>query len=215
MKISRQNLETLDFAKADGLLTAVVQHARSGEVLMVGWMNREALELTLERHRAVFWSRSRRCLWEKGETSGHTLHVEAVHADCDRDTLLVLATPVGPVCHEGTRHCFGDDVLIERGTLPDQDSLHFLAELEAVVTQRLSDGDGSSYTRRLVESGPARVAQKVGEEGVEVALAAVTADADKLVGESADLLYHLIVLLRSKGLTLGDVTKELARRHRR
>lgn len=214
MRITAQNLDTLDFTKGDGLLTAVVQHAHSGEVLMVGWMTREALEHTLQRHRAVFWSRSRRCLWEKGESSGHTLHVVAVHADCDRDTLLVLATPVGPVCHEGTRHCFGDAVLIEAETVSSPSTLHFLAELELVVTQRLTEGDGSSYTRRLVESGPARVAQKVGEEGVEVALAAVTADADKLVGESADLLYHLIVLLRSKDLTLADVTKELARRHR-
>lgn len=208
MKVSSQNLDQLDFAKGEGLLTAVVQHASSGEVLMVGWMNREALEETLQRGRAVFWSRSRRCLWEKGETSGHTLQVVEAHADCDRDTLLVLAKPAGPVCHEGTRHCFGDDALLEASPL------HFLAQLEQVVSHRLSGSDSSSYTRRLVEAGPARVAQKVGEEGVEVALAAVTADADKLVGESADLLYHLIVLLRSKGLGLEDVARELERRHK-
>ena len=208
MKVSAQNLDQLDFAKGEGLLTAVVQHASSGEVLMVGWMNREALEATLQRGRAVFWSRSRQCLWEKGETSGHTLQVVDVHADCDRDTLLLLAKPAGPVCHEGTRHCFGDDALLEANPL------HFLAQLEQVVSQRLSAGDSGSYTRRLVDAGPARVAQKVGEEGVEVALAAVTADADKLVAESADLLYHLIVLLRSKGLGLEDVAHELARRHK-
>lgn len=208
MKVSSQNLDQLDFAKGEGLLTAVVQHASSGEVLMVGWMNREALEQTLKRSRAVFWSRSRQCLWEKGETSGHTLQVVDVHADCDRDTLLLLAQPAGPVCHQGTRHCFGDDALLEANPL------HFLAQLQQVVSQRLSGNDSSSYTRRLVEAGPARVAQKVGEEGVEVALAAVTADADKLVGESADLIYHLIVLLRSKGLGLEDVARELARRHK-
>jgi phosphoribosyl-ATP pyrophosphohydrolase/phosphoribosyl-AMP cyclohydrolase len=208
MKVSSQNLDQLDFVKGEGLLTAVVQHASSGEVLMVGWMNREALEKTLQRSRAVFWSRSRQCLWEKGETSGHTLQVIEIHADCDRDTLLLLAQPAGPVCHEGTRHCFGDDALLEAHPL------HFLAQLQQVVSQRLSRNDSSSYTRRLVEAGPARVAQKVGEEGVEVALAAVTADADKLVGESADLIYHLIVLLRSKGLGLEDVARELERRHK-
>lgn len=209
MKVTSENLLRLDFAKGEGLLTAVVQHAATGEVLMVGWMNREALDETLQRGRAVFWSRSRQCLWEKGETSGHTLHVVDVHADCDRDTLLVLAKPVGPVCHEGTRHCFGDQRLLE------DSPVQFLAELEQVISQRLTDGDSNSYTRRLVEAGPARVAQKVGEEGVEVALAAVAADADKLVSESADLLYHLIVLLRSKGLGLEEVSRELAQRHRR
>jgi phosphoribosyl-ATP pyrophosphohydrolase/phosphoribosyl-AMP cyclohydrolase len=208
MKLSAQNLDQLDFAKGEGLLTAVVQHASSGEVLMVGWMNREALRETLQRGRAVFWSRSRQCLWEKGEISGHTLQLVDVHADCDRDTLLVLAKPAGPVCHKGTRHCFGDDELLEANPL------RFLAQLEQVVSQRLSADDCSSYTRRLLEAGPARVAQKVGEEGVEVALAAVTADVDKLVAESADLLYHLIVLLRSKGLGLEDVARELARRHK-
>jgi phosphoribosyl-ATP pyrophosphohydrolase/phosphoribosyl-AMP cyclohydrolase len=209
MKVTTENLLRLDFAKGEGLLTAVVQHAATGEVLMVGWMNREALDETLQRGRAVFWSRSRQCLWEKGETSGHTLHVVDVHVDCDRDTLLVLAKPVGPVCHEGTRHCFGDQRLLE------DSPVRFLAELEQVISQRLTDGDSNSYTRRLVEAGPARVAQKVGEEGVEVALAAVSADADKLVSESADLVYHLIVLLRSKGLGLEEVSRELAQRHRR
>lgn len=208
MKVTTENSLQLDFAKSEGLLTAVVQHADSGEVLMVAWMNREALDETLRRGRAVFWSRSRQCLWEKGETSGHTLNVVDVHADCDRDTLLVLARPSGPVCHEGTRHCFGDERLLE------DSPLHFLAQLEQVVSQRLADGDSNSYTRRLVEAGAARVAQKVGEEGVEVALAAVTADADKLVSESADLLYHLIVLLRSKNLGLAEISRELARRHR-
>jgi len=213
MIVSMENAAELDFAKGEGLLTAVVQHASSGEVLMVGWMTREALEETLRRGRAVFWSRSRQCLWEKGETSGHTLHVTAVHADCDRDTLLVLATPDGAVCHKGTRHCFGDAALIGNSVNRDQGPLAFLMTLENVVTQRLTEGDSQSYTRRLVEAGPARVAQKVGEEGVEVALAALSADTDKLVSESADLLYHLIVLLRSKGLGLEAVSRELARRH--
>ncbi|MBU3673316.1 MAG: phosphoribosyl-AMP cyclohydrolase, partial [Sinobacteraceae bacterium] len=156
MKVTMENLTELDFAKGEGLLTAVVQHASSGEVLMVGWMTQEALAETLQRGRAVFWSRSRQCLWEKGETSGHTLHVAEVHADCDRDTLLVLATPIGAVCHEGTRHCFGDDHLVGSAAARDLAPLEFLVKLEQVITQRLTVGDSQSYTRRLVEAGPAR-----------------------------------------------------------
>lgn len=202
------DLSRLDFAKSDGLIPAIVQHAERGSVLMLGYMNREALLATLERRRVVFFSRSRQQLWEKGETSGHTLELVGVHADCDRDTLLVLARPVGPVCHTGTATCFGD------APLTGGESLAFLAELERIIEQRISAGGESSYTARLFAEGTTRLAQKVGEEGVETALAAVTAEEPALLGEAADLLFHLAVLLRARGLSLSRVAAELESRHR-
>ena len=203
------DIATLDFRKTGGLLPAVVQHAKSGTVLMLGYMNREALHETLTRRRVVFFSRSRQCLWEKGETSGHTLELAAVRADCDRDTLLVTALPAGPVCHLGTATCFGDDSPADVGRLA------FLGALEAVIAQRMADRPEGSYTARLYAEGPKRMAQKVGEEGLEVALAAVTETDDKLVAESADLLYHLLLLLKSRGLRLEHVVAELESRHAR
>ena len=201
------DIATLDFDKAGGLLPAVVQHAENGAVLMLGYMNREALRETLTRRRVVFYSRSRRCLWEKGETSGHTLELRGVRTDCDRDALLVTAVPQGPVCHLGTVTCFGDDAGTGAGRLA------FLGALEAVIAQRMADRPEGSYTARLYAEGPKRIAQKVGEEGVEVALAAVAEPDDKLVAESADLLYHLLLLLRSRGLRLERVVAELESRH--
>ncbi len=201
------DIDTLDFDKAGGLLPAIVQHARSGVVLMLGYMNREALRETLARGRVVFFSRSRQRLWEKGETSGHTLEFAAVRTDCDRDALLVTALPAGPVCHLGTADCFGGDP-------PAQASrLAFLGELETVIAQRIAERPEGSYTARLYAEGPKRIAQKVGEEGLEVALAAVAEPDDKLVGEAADLLYHLLLLLRSRGLGLEQVVAELKSRH--
>jgi phosphoribosyl-ATP pyrophosphohydrolase/phosphoribosyl-AMP cyclohydrolase len=203
-----EQVSELDWDKNDGLLPAIVQDARSGQVLMLAYMNRESLRITLTQKRATFFSRSRNRLWTKGESSGNWLHVVAVETDCDQDTLLVLANPDGPTCHLGTRSCFGDDVT------SDAASLSFLMRLESVIAQRISDRPEGSYTARLWSEGPTRIAQKVGEEGVEVALAAVTQEDERLIGESADLLYHLALLLKSRNLSLTTVVRELEQRHR-
>lgn len=200
------DIATLDFDKTGGLLPAIVQHAQNGAVLMLGYMSREALRETLTRRRVVFYSRSRQCLWEKGETSGHTLALADVRTDCDRDALLVTALPAGPVCHLNTATCFGDEA-------PTAGRLAFLRELEGVIARRMTDRPEGSYTARLHAEGPKRIAQKVGEEGLEVALAAVAETDDKLVAESADLLYHLLLLLKSRGLRLEHVVAELESRH--
>jgi phosphoribosyl-ATP pyrophosphohydrolase/phosphoribosyl-AMP cyclohydrolase len=201
------DIDTLDFAKSDGLLPAVVQHAQTGAVLMVGYMNREAVRETLARGHVVFFSRSRQRLWEKGETSGHFLELREIRTDCDRDALLVTATPTGPVCHVGTATCFGD------GPVTRGERLAFLAGLEGVIEQRIADSPQGSYTARLFAEGPKRIAQKVGEEGLEVALAAAVESDDKVVSESADLIFHLLVLLKSRGLSFESVVAELQSRH--
>ena len=200
---------TIDFAKGGGLVPAIVQDADSGAVLMLAYMNREALDETLKRRRAVFYSRSKQRLWEKGETTGHTLELVDVAVDCDADTLLVTARPKGPACHNGTLTCFGDE---PRAAATD---IAFLARLEAIIAQRAAEKPDASYTAKLLEKGIARVAQKVGEEGVELALAGVADTNDKVIGESADLLFHLLVLLRARGVKLSEVTQELERRHRK
>ena len=205
MKIDQ--VKDLAWAKGSGLLPAVIQHARTGAVLMVGYMNREALRRTLEEGRVVFFSRTRDRLWEKGETSGHSLNVVSVTPDCDLDTLLVLADPTGPVCHQGTPTCFADQ------PPTDAESLAFLAELEAIIASRLANRPPGSYTARLFAEGPSRIAQKIGEEGVEVALAAVQADTQALIGETADLIYHLLLLVKSRNLSLAHVVSELKSRH--
>ena len=201
------DLPELDFGKSGGLLPAIVQHCDSGAVLMLGYMNPEALRETLRRRRVVFYSRTRRRLWEKGETSGNTLELVSVRADCDRDALLIAARPAGAVCHLGTRTCFGElpGIAAER--------LAFLSELESVLARRILERPTGSYTARLCAGGPKRIAQKVGEEGVEVALAAVAETDEKLIAESADLLFHLLVLLKSRGLGLERIVAELERRH--
>jgi len=198
----------LDWQKNDGLMPAIVQDARSGQVLMFAHMNREALRATLAQRHVTFFSRSRQQLWTKGETSGHWLHVVDVVTDCDKDVVLVLAHPEGPTCHLGTQSCFGDAVAT------DAAGLSFLMRLESVIAQRISDRPEGSYTARLWSEGPTRIAQKVGEEGVEVALAAVTQDDERLIGESADLLYHLALLLKSRNLSLATVVRELEQRHK-
>jgi phosphoribosyl-AMP cyclohydrolase / phosphoribosyl-ATP pyrophosphohydrolase len=205
--LTSAEISRLDFAKGGGLLPAVVQHAGTGAVLMLGFMNHAALSATLERHRVVFFSRSRQRLWEKGETSGNALLLEDVRSDCDADTLLITAWPQGPVCHTGARTCFGDEALTAA------ERLSFLAELERIVERRAAERPEGSYTARLLADGPRRLAQKVGEEGVEVALAAVAETDEKVVAESADLLFHLLVLLRGRGLSLADVVRELEARH--
>jgi phosphoribosyl-ATP pyrophosphohydrolase/phosphoribosyl-AMP cyclohydrolase len=203
------DLDALDFGKGRGLLPAVVQHAGSGAVLMLGYMNREALEATLAHGRVVFFSRSRQRLWEKGETSCHRLEVDKVLADCDGDALLVSAWPKGPTCHLGTATCFGD------GTVTDTGQLTFLSELERVIGERISEQPEGSYTAKLVASGVKRMAQKVSEEGLEVALAAAAGNDDEVVAETADLFYHLLVLLKARGLSLSRVTTELQERHQK
>lgn len=201
-------LRQLDWDKGDGLLPAVVQDASSGRVLMLGYMNAEALERTLQERRVTFYSRSRNALWTKGETSGHFLELVQVVGDCDDDSLLVLAHPSGPTCHNGTVSCFAG------ARDPDATGLAFLGKLEAIVAERIASNDpDASYTARLVEKGIGRIAQKVGEEGVETALAAVSRDDDELVGESADLLFHLLVLLKARNLPLARVVSELSSRH--
>jgi phosphoribosyl-ATP pyrophosphohydrolase/phosphoribosyl-AMP cyclohydrolase len=201
------DIDRLDFDKGGGLIPAIVQHVETGAVLMLGFMNREALQATLDRGRVVFYSRSRQRLWEKGETSGHHLELSAVHADCDSDTLLVIARPHGPVCHRGTETCFGE------GSPRAGGELAFLAALEHIIEQRIAGKPEGSYTARLYAEGPKRLAQKVGEEGLEVALAAVAESDDKMVAEAADLLFHLLVLLKSRNVRLAHVVEELRSRH--
>lgn len=196
---------TLDWSKGNGLLPAVIQHALDGRVLMQGWMNRDALAHTLDTGRVTFWSRSRKRLWTKGETSGHVLELKSIHADCDADVLLILAEPRGPVCHLGSDTCFGDTA---------QPGLAFLGQLDRLIARRHAERPAASYTTRLFESGLRRMAQKVGEEGVEAALAAVAEDEPALIGEAADLVFHLLVLLRARGLGLADVAACLRQRHR-
>ena len=207
MKLQLSDIEALAWDKQAGLIPAIVQHATSGAVLMLAYMNRDALRATLERGRAVFYSRSRQQLWEKGQSSGHTLRVTAIRKDCDSDTLLVSALPDGPACHLGTASCFGD----EPASVGEQ--LAFLAELEAIIALRIAGSPESSYTASLYGKGTSRMAQKVGEEGLEVALAAVGETDGRLLGESADLVYHLLVLLRSRGLGIQAVVDELRDRH--
>jgi phosphoribosyl-AMP cyclohydrolase / phosphoribosyl-ATP pyrophosphohydrolase len=207
-RLTLADIARLDFAKGGGLLPAVVQHAGTGSVLMVGFMNSDAVRATLERGRVVFFSRSKQRLWEKGETSGHHLVLADIVSDCDADTLLVTAWPQGPVCHTGTRTCFGDQ------PLSAAESLAFLAQLERIVDQRIRERPEGSYTARLFAEGAGRLAQKVGEEGLEVALAAVSQSDERLIGEAADLLFHLLVLLRSRNLALTRVVAELEMRHR-
>jgi len=201
------DVDRIDFAKSDGLVPAIVQDADTGAVLMLGYMNREAVEQTLARKRAVFFSRSKQRLWEKGETTGHTLDLVDVAMDCDNDTLLITARPRGPACHNGTITCFGDE---PRSAAT---SIAFLAKLESVVAQRAAEKPEDSYTARLLGKGINKVAQKVGEEGVETALAGVNESDQKLVEESADLLFHLLVLLCARGLPLAQVVRQLESRH--
>jgi phosphoribosyl-ATP pyrophosphohydrolase/phosphoribosyl-AMP cyclohydrolase len=205
--VTLDDVGSLDWSKGGGLVPAIVQHARTGRVLMLGYMNETALRQTLATGRVVFLSRSRDALWIKGETSGHFLNVVDVSTDCDADALLVLADPVGPTCHKGTESCFAE------AAPPDAQRLAFLALLENIIANRIADQPDDSYTAKLFARGTGRIAQKVGEEGVETALAAVTRDDAGLVSECADLVFHLLVLLKSRELTLEQVVAELQARH--
>lgn len=199
--MSPEQIQALAWDKQAGLLPAIVQDAGSRRVLMLGYMDRAALEATLATRRVTFYSRSRQRLWMKGESSGDLLQLVSLEADCDADTLLVQAIPRGPTCHLGSASCFP-------GAPGD-----FLAELDALIARRERDRPEGSYTSRLFERGVRHIAQKVGEEGVETALAAVAQDDVALLGEAADLAFHLTVLLRSRGLGLADVVAVLRDRH--
>ena len=194
---------SLDWPKMDGLLPAIVQDAASGEVLMLGYMDRAALDATLADRMVTFHSRSKNALWRKGETSGNILDLVEVRMDCDQDALLVLATPRGPTCHTGTVSCFGDQ---------GPPGVGFIGELERVIQSRAGADPTTSYTAKLLAEGPARAAQKVGEEGVETALAGRCGDDAELVSEAADLVYHLTVLLKARGLAWDDVVLKLRAR---
>jgi phosphoribosyl-ATP pyrophosphohydrolase/phosphoribosyl-AMP cyclohydrolase len=201
-------LKELDWDKGGGLLPAIVQDAASGAVLMLGYMNREALERTQSLGRVTFWSRRKQRLWTKGETSGHFLAVKHIAADCDADTLLILAEPAGPACHQGTFTCWG-----ESPPQPAALRIAFLTHLEQIIAQRIADRPPGSYTAQLLAQGTRRIAQKVGEEGLELALAGVAQSDAEIVAEAADLLYHMLLLLKVKNLSLSQVAAELETRH--
>ena len=201
-------LEKLDWDKGAGLLPAIVQDIDSGAVLMLGYMNRAALAATQASGRVTFWSRSKGRLWTKGETSGHFLECREIAADCDGDSLLILAKPLGPACHLGTRTCWG-----ERPPQPAAAELAFLHSLEQIIRQRITERPPGSYTVTLFDQGVRRMAQKVGEEGLELALASVGQSDAEVVGEAADLLYHVLLLLQAKQLSLPQIVAELAARH--
>jgi len=196
--------ETLDWAKMDGLVPAIAQDAATGEVRMLGYCNRAALDATLTTRVVTFLSRSRGALWVKGETSGNRLELVDARADCDRDAILLLVRPLGPTCHNGSDSCFGDAGPPGAG---------FLAALAQTIAGRATADPATSYTARLLGQGMKRIAQKVGEEGVETALAAVGGDVAELESEAADLVYHLLVLLEASGSSLDRVVAELRRRH--
>lgn len=202
--LTEQQLSQLDWVKTDGMMPAIVQHAVSGEVLMHGYMNQEALAKTLEIGKVTFWSRTKQRLWTKGESSEHFLNVVSITPDCDNDTLLVLVHPVGPTCHRGTTSCFS----------PAATDWTFLYQLEQVLAERKHADPKSSYTASLYASGTKRIAQKVGEEGVEVALAATVNDRHELTNEASDLVYHLLVLLQDQELNLSTVIENLRQRHK-
>lgn len=195
----------IDFTKGAGLVPAIIQHSETNEVLMLGYMNEESLELTKNSGLVTFFSRSRNKIWMKGETSGNQLKLISITNDCDNDTLLIKAMPNGPVCHKGTLSCFPSDTKINKD---------FLSYLEEIIKSRRFSDEDNSYTAKLLKGPLQRIAQKVGEEGVEIALASVTEPDTKVIDESADLLFHLLVLLQAKGLQFSDVVNELRNRHK-
>lgn len=195
----------IDFEKLGGLVPAIIQDAVTKNVLMLGFMNREAYDKTIETGKVTFWSRSRNCLWTKGETSGNLLHLVSIQNDCDNDTLLVKVHPQGPTCHKGTDTCWGEE--------NKRNPLLFLSELQDFICRRHEEMPEGSYTTSLFKKGVNKMAQKVGEEAVEAVIEATNGTNDKLVYETSDLLYHLIVLLTGKGLRIEDVVKELQMRH--
>jgi phosphoribosyl-ATP pyrophosphohydrolase/phosphoribosyl-AMP cyclohydrolase len=199
----------------DGLVAVIAQAERSGDVLMVAWANREALEQTRRTGLAHYWSRDRQALWRKGETSGHEQRVREIRLDCDGDAVLYRVAPAGPACHTGTATCFARAVGTDGSLLPGEDpGGHLLTRLETTIAQRAAERPTGSYTARLLDQGPAKISQKVGEEAVEVVVAANAEDSTRLAAEGADLVYHLMVLLRARGLPFDDVLRVLESRER-
>lgn len=197
----------IDFEKMGGLVPAIIQDAETKNVLMLGFMNEEAYQKTLDTKHVTFWSRSRQTLWTKGETSGHFLKLVDMKSDCDNDTLLVRVHPVGPTCHTGTDTCWGED------NIQEESPLQFLSELQDFINQRKQEMPEGSYTTKLFKDGVNKIAQKVGEEALETVIEATNGTSDHLVYEASDLLYHLIVLLAEKGLRIEEVAEELHKRH--
>ncbi|OKZ17071.1 MAG: bifunctional phosphoribosyl-AMP cyclohydrolase/phosphoribosyl-ATP diphosphatase [Bacteroides sp. 43_108] len=195
---------TLDFDKMDGLVPAIIQDSRTLKVLMLGFMNKEAYEKTVETGKVTFWSRTKQRLWTKGETSGNTLTVVDIKADCDNDTLLIKAIPAGPVCHTGSDTCWDEK---------NQNPIMFLSELQRFIEKRHEEMPEGSYTTSLFKSGCGRMAQKVGEEAIESVIEAMANNNERLIYEASDMIYHLIVLLTSKGLKIEDLAQELQKRH--
>ena len=195
----------LDFEKMGGLIPAIVQDNDTNKVLMLGFMNEEAYEKTMQTGKVTFFSRTRNCLWTKGETSGNVLKVISVLVDCDNDTLLVKAHPTGPVCHTGADTCFGEK---------NEEAIMFLKYLQNFIERRRQEMPEGSYTTSLFMTGINRMAQKVGEEAVETVIEATNGTDDRLIYEASDLIYHLIVLLTSKGMRIEDLAKELKKRHK-
>lgn len=195
----------IDFEKMNGLVPAIVQDSRTKNVLMLGFMNKEAYDKTVATNKVTFYSRSRKCLWTKGETSGNFLNVISIKNDCDNDTLLIRAIPAGPVCHTGTDTCWGEENKVN--------PLLFLTELQDFIEKRHEEMPEGSYTTSLFKDGLNRMAQKVGEEALEAVIEAVNGTDDRLIYEVSDMFYHLIVLLTSKGLRIEDIAKELQVRH--
>lgn len=198
------NIDRIDFEKSGGLVPAVIVDDISLQVLMTGFMNREALEKTLESGKVTFFSRTKGRLWTKGETSGNFLAVKRITPDCDNDTLLIKVTPAGPVCHTGTHSCFGED---------QARPFNFLSDLFDLIERRKKEMPGGSYTTGLFREGSDRIIQKVGEEAVEVVIAAKNRDKKEVINESADLIFHLLVMLSEQGIDPGEVIGTLINRH--
>lgn len=195
----------IDFEKLGGLVPAIIQDAKTKNVLMLGFMNEEAYRKTIDTGKVTFWSRTRKCLWTKGETSGHFLNLVSIQDDCDHDTLLVKVNPIGPTCHTGTDTCWGET--------NESNPLLFLTELQNFIEKRHEEMPEGSYTTKLFKDGVNKMAQKLGEEALETVIEATNGSNDQLVYEASDMMYHLIVLLTSKGLRIEDIAKELHKRH--
>ena len=197
--------DKIDFAKMGGLVPVVVQDNHTLQVLMLGFMNEDALELTITSNKVTFFSRTKNRLWTKGETSGDFLHVIDMHIDCDQDSILIMANPAGPTCHTGSVSCF---------TTQQMPPLSHIGKLDKTIIDRINYPEEGSYTDKLIKKGVKKIAQKVGEEGVEVVIAALNETTEEYLGEMTDLLYHALVLLHAKGLTLGDLGEIIERRHK-
>ena len=204
MLVTKENISQLAWQKMKDLIPAIIQHQDTGAILMQGYMSQASLTATFQTGKATFFSRSKQALWVKGETSGHFLNVSQVLSDCDQDSLLIACRPIGPSCHLGTESYFPEQKLTQQ---------NFLSHLEQVIASRKNDSPETSYTASLFAKGTTKIAQKVGEEGVEVALAAVAETREDLLGECADLFYHTIVLLQDKEIELSEVMAVLQKRH--